>query len=354
MAWVQNVILASGTVTAALTIGYMMQSTPVAELRYGPQASRVASSQAIVQTTPDSGPFSGVTTMELTAIAYTSAQSALLPAVSLSPDGAVMRSARSVPTLLAVSDDKLDRVIEVSSVGINSAVALTEAPACEATLTARPLAAAMVDLSLLAPCEPATRVTLHHNGMMITDRTDAEGRLDMQMPALSETAIFMVVFETGVTAMAKTVMTSLDVYDRVVVQWQGPGEMQIHALEYGADYGEDGHVWANVPRDLADAALGKGGFVTQHGRAMPDQDLRAQVYTFPSGTAARSGDVVLSVETQVTEETCGRQMKAQTIQISGGGALSVKDLTLDIPECEATGDFLVLKNLLQDLKIAHN
>jgi hypothetical protein len=32
----------------------------------------------------------------------------------------------------------------------------------------------------------------------------------------------------------------------------------------------------------------------------------------------------------------------------------VRDLTLDIPTCDATGGFLVLKNLLQDLKIARN
>ena len=66
----------------------------------------------------------------------------------------------------------------------------------------------------------------------------------------------------------------------------------------------------------------------------------------------REGDVELSVEAEVTQNNCDRDVEAQTIQISAGGKPLVQDLVLAMPGCDATGDFLVLKNLVNDLKIA--
>jgi hypothetical protein len=305
MARFKNAILSCATVFIALGTGFVMQTSPNADLRYGLTAAYAKDlatgfSDQVYQDMTQSadGGF-----LELTSIAYTSA-----PAT----------------------------------------------PTCLATLVARPMAAAMVDLSLSAPCKAGERVTLHHNGMMITERMDDTGTLSLQLPALSATAVYMAAFDSGLTAMATADITTLDIYDRVVVQWQGPGELQIHALEFGAEYGDDGHVWSQAPHTMERAALGKGGFMTQHGRAMPDQDLRAQVYTFPSGTSAQSGDIVLSVEAEVTDQSCGQRIEGQALQINGGGALSVKDLTIDIPGCDMTGGFLVLKNLLRDLNIARN
>jgi hypothetical protein len=342
MARLKNTILAGATIFAAMGTGFVMQSSPVAELRYGVQApSDIATRPHAVRSA-----FSGVTSLELTEMAYTSA-----PPIKSSTSDANVVSRHVTPDFLTMAPATGD---PASDALVIATTADSTTPSCTADLVARPIAAAMVDLSLTAPCEANARVTLHHNGMMITEQMDSMGKLTLQMPALSQVAIFMAAFDSGLTAMARAEVTSLDIYDRVVVQWQGPGEMQIHALEFGADYGDEGHVWAESPRSIEVAALGKGGFVTQHGRMMPDQDLRAQVYTFPSGTVARTGDIALSVETEVTAQTCGRMMEGQALQIAGGGALSVKDLNIDIPDCEAVGDFLVLKNLLQDLKIARN
>ena len=351
MARFKNTILASATIFAALGTGFVMQSSPVAEMRYGAQTAKTTTSPSLTAEPVYSGvnPFSGVTSLELTSIAYTSApvQRAMTPDVAL-----VLP--QSAFELSDVDMSRNENAPEVFVRASNPSDLSGNVATCSATLDARPMAAAMVNLALTAPCEANNRVTLHHNGMMITEQMDRNGKLTLQMPALSETAIFMAAFETGLTAIAKADVTTLDIYDRVVIQWQGPGQMEIHALEFGADYGDAGHVWSEAPRNMEVAVHGKGGFMTFHGRAMPDQDLRAQVYTFPSGTAAQTGEIVLTVETEVTAENCGRLLEGQSLQITGGGALSVRDLTLDIPTCDATGSFLVLKNLLQDLKIARN
>jgi hypothetical protein len=55
----------------------------------------------------------------------------------------------------------------------------------------------------------------------------------------------------------------------------------------------------------------------------------------------------------VSEANCGRELEAQTIA-TGDAGLKVQDIVLAMPDCEAVGEFLVLKNLFNDLKIAQN
>ncbi len=57
------------------------------------------------------------------------------------------------------------------------------------------------------------------------------------------------------------------------------------------------------------------------------------------------------VEAAVTDLTCGRELLGETLT-SVGGAVMVNDLTVAMPDCDATGDILVLKNLVPDMKIA--
>ena len=78
----------------------------------------------------------------------------------------------------------------------------------------------------------------------------------------------------------------------------------------------------------------------------------AQVYTFPSAMAEESGNVELSVEIEVTNSNCGLEIEAQALQVKAGAQPKVQTLDLTMPDCDAVGDFLVLKNLVDDLKVA--
>jgi hypothetical protein len=225
---------------------------------------------------------------------------------------------------------------------------------CDLTLTAVPTAAAMVDLALDAPCLPNESFTLHHQGMMFTEVTDAEGQWKMTVPALAENALYIAAFGNGEGALVNVDVTSVSYYDRLVVQWSGHSGLQIHAREYGASYGDDGHVWADAARDMSVAASGKGGFITRLGTPDAGSGRMAEIYTFPSAIAIQPGEVTLSVEAEVTAETCGRDIDAQTIAILQGNTPTVQEIALAMPQCDATGDFLVLKNIVNDLKIARN
>ena len=327
-------ITVGGTLFCAWGIGYLMQSNAQEAL---PQDAGVTTPQVEIE------PLShlDVTPLKISDITLTSAILAPMapePASVFLPDAPIV--------LASLSND-----IPVATLPTEE-VAPTFA--CDHRLSAEPAAAAMVTLSLDAPCMVNDRFTVHHNGMMFSDVVGENGKRSLSVPALSSDAVFIVSFANGDGAVAKTTVTSLEYYDRVVVQWAGNSGVQIHALEFGATYDEPGHVWAGDMRDVSTAALGEGGFITRLGAPDLQDGRMAEIYTFPSGTSARDGSIRLSLEAEITQANCGRDIEAQSIQLGHDAGPKVQDVVLAIPDCDAVGDFLVLKNLLNDLKIARN
>ena len=78
--------------------------------------------------------------------------------------------------------------------------------------------------------------------------------------------------------------------------------------------------------------------------------MLAQVYTWPADVTVPSEVVI---EAAVTDLTCGRELLGETVA-SVTGTVTITDLTLATPDCDAVGDILVLKNLAPALKIAAN
>lgn len=223
--------------------------------------------------------------------------------------------------------------------------------ACEITMSSRALVAAMVSLEVQADCLPGERFVLHHNGMMFSALTDPTGRAKLTVPALSENAVFIASFGNGEGAMAQQSVTDLNQYGRAVVQWRGAAGLELHAREFEAEYFAPGHVHKGATGSLADAALGKAGVLVRFGADTPEP-LMAEIYTFPTGATPNSGTIALSVEAEITADNCGREVEAQTLEVQGAAGLRVQDLTLFMPDCAATGDFLVLKNMLEDMTLA--
>lgn len=222
---------------------------------------------------------------------------------------------------------------------------------CAVSASAIPAPMASVDLYVLAPCFQNDRVTVHHNGMMFNVETDNVGTLMMTIPALTENAVFIVELTSGKGAVATTQVPDLADYHRVVLQWVGESAFQIHAREFGADYGTPGHIWIGMddttPSDRQGSIirLGTAGALAPH---------QAEVYTFPRGLSRQSGTVSMSIEAEVTADNCGRDVAAQTIELGSDGGLKTRDLVLTVPDCTTIGDFLVLNNLVDDVKIAAN
>jgi len=320
MTRMKEILTAVGTLGSAVGIGFVMQSSDLAQERYG----NTAAAEGVINST---------TLLEVEGITLTSAE--------FDTNVALPETDSQITTVAAPTSILPEPVIPAPAI----------TPACEMIAQARPVAAAMVNLTLDAACMPNERVTIHHNGMIFTQVTSAAGAVDVTVPALSKDAVFIMAFSNGEGAVAQTTVEDLSDFDRVVLQWKGQSGFQIHAREYGADYGDRGHIWEGAPGDITDAVIGQGGFMSRHGDMDSAEPLLAEVYSFPS-SAASAGSVALSVETEVSNANCGLEIEAQSLQISGVGKIKTQNLTLSVPECDAIGDFLVLNNLLQDLKVA--
>ncbi len=212
---------------------------------------------------------------------------------------------------------------------------------CTPQLAASVEPGAMVALTLRAPCDRGARVVVAHGGLTVTGRVGANGRLALDIPAMDQTGRFEVRFGDGRRIEVLHPVPDLVGVKRFAVQWLGLDGFILHGFENGADFGGPGDVSPNQPGPVA-----TGGWLVTLGEQAVDNPLMAQVYTYPGQGVA---DIV--VEAPVTAANCGQEKLAQTLS-SAAGAAEVVDLTLAMPDCSAVGDFLVLKNLASDMKVA--
>ncbi|SNT24538.1 translocase [Tropicimonas sediminicola] len=225
---------------------------------------------------------------------------------------------------------------------------------CDVTLTASPAPAAMVRLSLRAACNAGEPVTLRHGALTFTEITGTDGHLDLDVPALSARAEFEARLLDGTIVEARAEVPDAGGYERVALQWQGSTGLGLHAFEFGAGYGEPGHVHLGAAHGPDRARVRGAGYLTQLGNDAAPGGWVSEVYSFPAADARSSGAVQITVEAEVTRATCGRELAAQTLQPTAAGTQDVVELSLAVPACDAVGEFLVLDNLVPDVQVAAN
>lgn len=221
---------------------------------------------------------------------------------------------------------------------------------CGITVSAMAMPAAMVALDVMAPCRAEASVTVNHSGIEIVSSTDALGLLTLDIPAFETPAFFSVTFADGIEETVLVGLPDLRDFDRIGLSWQGNMGLELHAMEFGAAFGDQGHVWVESPADPEAAIAGDGGFLT----VVETGNSFAQIYTLPRATLREGDQVRLSIDAPVTQANCTRDVVARTLRAEGGGPVDVTELTFTVPACDAVGDVLVLQNLLDDLRLASN
>lgn len=224
-----------------------------------------------------------------------------------------------------------------------------ELNACAVWLVVTPAADAILETSVYAPCDRGATVTMEHAGLTFDARIGDDGQMMLHVPALTETASISLTFADGRTQTDTTLVPDLAGIERVALHWQGPVAMQLHAYEFGAQYGEPGHVHAGNPVRAMD-----GGFVTLLGDATIPAAHLAQVYSYPRGTEPRTGQVTLEIEVPVTDASCGKPLDAGAIEVHGTATAQIRQIRLEMPECDGNGGFVVLPGVLPELQIALN
>lgn len=197
---------------------------------------------------------------------------------------------------------------------------------------------AMLALSLSAPCAAGAAVTIAHGPLRLTERLGPDGRLTLELPALTDLAEVGVAWPDGHRLAAQTPVPDFGRFARLAVQWTGPVSLELNAYAGDAAWGEAGHVHAGSPR------LAEAGFVTPLGR----DDGRAVVYTFPAGHDPAAPGLTLEGEIALTADSCGQRMAAQAHLVQAGAPVGLRRLALQMPPCGATGAFVLLPALLPE------
>ena len=352
----KQLIVAGASFAIALSTGFIMQYGGALAHRFAPE-EQASAPQARLEPDAVIIPVAAITAVP-TALGMPSATLPQFETAAyeytfdeIKPPSIVMPSVNDIATtsadalMLDVIDSTLDREAE-------EALLAEVAEFCQPLMSATATDLAMVVLEISNSCRPDATVAIHHQGMMFDVITDDEGYAIVEVPALSTDAFFIAAYDDGEGAVASTEVPALALYDRAVLQWQGENTVGMHVFEFGAGYGDAGHIWSASTADPKMAVAGLGGFLTTLGNPAAENAMMAEVYTYPSGITLNEGGINLRVEAEVTSRNCGRRIEAQSIQWTPGTEATAVDLELTLPGCEAVGEFILLKNMFQDLTLA--
>ncbi|WP_417588030.1 hypothetical protein [Pararhodobacter oceanensis] len=340
--------------TSVASLVSVADSEPVNDVQVEARAADVAQDSAPqAQLSP---PQASNTQDSNTPAAAPLTSASILPAVELAARDA---DAAETPrdTQAALNDDmgeggdatdmaSTDTALPVSEIDEDLSAELA---ACAVWLVVTPAEGAMLEASVYAPCDRNARVQVEHAGLTFDTQIDQDGQLMLMVPALIDDATLNVTFPDGRVQSDSTFVEELDQIERVALQWEGPATLLLHAYEFGAEFGANGHIHAGNPQE---PNVEDHGFLTVLG----DPDLAdghmVQVYSFPSGQSSRSGSVTLEIEAPVTAASCGRPLVAESIEMRGDAAARTRAIHLDMPDCDGTGGFVVLPGVLPPLQIA--
>ncbi len=156
-------------------------------------------------------------------------------------------------------------------------------------------------VQLVSPCRAGASLSLAYGGAVLTRRLDAAGELNATLDLFAGAAPAIATFDDGVRQSFATRALDLDRIDKVAIIWSAPVDLDLHALEYGAQPGAVGHVWSAVPatatvaRELTDASGRGRGFLSLADKGESSGD-KVEVYTFFRTNGPMQGPVHVMVD----------------------------------------------------------
>lgn len=219
---------------------------------------------------------------------------------------------------------------------------------CNTALTASVESGAMVALSLDAPCNPAETVRVAHVGLTFTAVTDENGRAQLRVPAMARDAEFTASFASGQIQEARVEVFTVDAFSRVALAWQGDAGLNLHAFENDAEFGGHGHVWAGRSEDGSPATF------LEMGEGETLSAAHTQIISFPVDFAKGAPDFEVMIEVEITDTNCGKEVSGRMVELLSDGTAVAESFVVFMPQCDAVGDFVQLKNLTPSLTIAQN
>lgn len=168
---------------------------------------------------------------------------------------------------------------------------------CAPVVSTRPGQGGMVRVDLTADCYASRPFALLHAGLEFGGRFSADGIAALEIPVLEISTEISARFEDGevVSAPLNLDLRSVEQTHHIAIAWTAPVNLDLHAFEYSAGFGADGHVWEQNPRDFRDVRRPGGGFHTSYPAAVIDGQS-IEIYTFWANRRTRPGFMRIVVD----------------------------------------------------------
>lgn len=204
--------------------------------------------------------------------------------------------------------------------------------ACDPSITLETAAGAMLDLEVHAPCLPSSMVTVAHTGLSFTLPLSMTGTARIRLPAMTANAQITASLFDGKMLAASASVPQVRNYARVALQWDGPDPGELVSVAPTVLNGE-------IFR-LGTASNAQGKVLHVFSRRMDDVNV--------------SGVVRLSLRSDVTAQNCAKGHATKVHRSVPGEPVAAYDMQIKGPGCDAIGQSLELKNVLQDLRLTQN
>lgn len=201
---------------------------------------------------------------------------------------------------------------------------------CAPAMEMAELATGMVRVSLTAPCHLDAPVRLTLNDVVADVETDALGRWEGQVPALSSQITAR--FDFGdETLRDRLDLEAAETLQHILLTWSGPQTFRIQVEPFGAAKGETGGALLRV-------GSGRGAAF--------------EAFSFPATSRGGAGVVRLAVDAEITEENCGKRASVTAYQTGFSGGLRPTEISYTMPVCDRVGETVRLQNLFRDMRLA--
>ncbi len=187
-----------------------------------------------------------------------------------------------------------------------------------------PLSGGKTSISIDGKCRHNQTVQIEYAGLKLDKKLDENGQLALTLDCFAgDKSPINFQFEDKHKIVRKPVALDLDKVTKVAVIWKGSANLNLHAFEYMAGAGQEGHVWENNPSSFRKAMYktkqtGRGhGFISS-AQTYGSEEQKVEVYTFLNTKRQQDGVVKLALDYQLK----GNNLHHVTCQSQG-------DITID-------------------------
>ncbi|MFK7944543.1 MAG: hypothetical protein AB8B85_16740 [Paracoccaceae bacterium] len=183
-------------------------------------------------------------------------------------------------------------------------------------------------LSIIAPCQANTVAELNYSGIRFAMPIDSEGKGQILTLGFEANAQAVLQFVDGVRVDFDLPFKSVDRVARVALVWDLPVDLELNALEFGADPGSNDHVRPENRRSFSEVRRQGGGFLHSF-RSAEGVGQNVDVYSHWRRAGGPNGIVRMMIDfasrnRDQLPETCGNGSLAEPqflVMRSDGGQL---------------------------------